>query len=284
MPATSWSMLLHGRRAAYTLLLTLAVAVPATSVFIVGTILPSVVADIGGAAFYAWSTMLYTVASILGTASGGFLKATLGLRRGYMAGALMFLVGSVGCAVAPHMLVLLGARSIQGAGGGALLALSFGMVGALYPEDLRPRVLSSISGVWGAAALYGPMVGGVFAEFGWWRGAFWVDVPMILVVIGLIWRSLPSEAPAGQAPSLPLLRLALLGMGVLCVAWSGHVAPLGMRLALLGSAGVGVVMAFRCDARSAHRLLSAQALALTTPVGTGLWIVLLFGVTGRCHR
>ena len=280
MPATSWLMLVQGHRAALTLLLTLAVAVPATSVFIVGTILPSVVADIGGAAFYAWSTMLYTVASILGTASGGFLKATLGLRRGYMAGALMFLVGSVGCAVAPHMLVLLGARSIQGAGGGALLALSFGMVGALYPEDLRPRVLSSISGVWGAAALYGPMVGGVFAEFGWWRGAFWVDVPMILVVIGLIWRSLPSEAPAGQAPSLPLLRLALLGMGVLCVAWSGHVAPLGMRLALLGSAGVWVVLAFRCDARAAHRLFPSQALALTTPVGTGLWIVLLFGVTG----
>src|SRR5436189_5743594 len=67
------------------------------------------------------------------------------------------------------------------------------MVGALYPEELRPLVLSTISGVWGAAALYGPMVGGVFAEFGWWRGAFWVDVPMILVVIALIWRALPSD-------------------------------------------------------------------------------------------
>ena len=60
MPVTSWSMLFQGRRAAHTLLLILGVGVPATGVFIVSTVLPSVVVDIGGAAFYAWSTMLYT--------------------------------------------------------------------------------------------------------------------------------------------------------------------------------------------------------------------------------
>jgi hypothetical protein len=279
MPATSWSMLFHGRRAAHTLLLILGVGVPATNVFIVATILPSVVVDIGGAAFYAWSTILYTVASILGTASGRFIKSTLGLRRGYMLGTLVFLVGSVGCALAPHMLVLVGARTIQGGGGGALVALSYGIVGALYPEDLRPRVLSTISGVWGVAALLGPMVGGVFAELGWWRGAFWMAIPVVMVVMGLIWRALPSDAPEGKAPHVPLLRLLLLGIGVLCVAGSGHIGSLGMRLALIGSAGVWVVLAFRVDTRAAHRLFPSQPLALTSPVGTGLWIVFLFGVT-----
>jgi hypothetical protein len=69
-------------------------------------------------------------------------------------------------------------------------------------------------------------------------------------------------------------------MGVLCVAWSGHVVPLGMRLVLIGSASIWVVLAFRSDAHAAHRLFPSQPLALTTPVGTGFWIVLLFGVTG----
>jgi hypothetical protein len=166
------------------------------------------------------------------------------------------------------------------------------MVGALYPEALRPRMLSTISGVWGAAALLGPMIGGVFAELGWWRGAFWVNVPVALVVIGLIWHALPrdcvgggsaatfpSDDPTGKAPHVPLLRLVLLGMGVLCVAWSGHVASLGIRLALLCSTGVWMVLAFRCDAHAAHRLFPSQPLVLTTPVGTGFWIVFLFGVT-----
>jgi MFS family permease len=279
MPATSWSMLFQGGRAAHTLLLILSLSVSATNVWIVATILPSVVADIGGAEFYAWPTALYTVASILGTASGRFIKATLGFRRGYMAGVLVFLIGSVGCAIAPHMLVLLATRTIQGGGAGVLSGLSYAIVSAFYPEDLRPRVLSAFGGVWGVAALLGPMVGGVFAELGWWRGAFWVTIPLILVVMGLIWRSLSSEAPEGQAPHVPLLRLALLGMGVLCVAGSGQVASVGMRFALIGSVGVWVTLAFRCDARAAHRLFPSRPVALTSAVGTGFWIVFLFYVT-----
>jgi MFS family permease len=253
--------------------------VSVTNVWIVATIMSSVIADIGGAEFYAWPTVLYTVASILGTASGRFIRATLGLRRGYMAGMLLFLMGWAACAVAPHMPVLLGTRTIQGGGAGVLSGLSFAIISAMYPEDLRPRLLSAFAGVWGVAALLGPLLGGVFAELGWWRGAFWVTIPLILVVMGLLWRSLPGEASEGQAPHVPLLRLALLGLRVLCVGGSGHVATPGMRLAVIGSAGVWVVLAFHCDTRAAHRLFPSRPLKLSTPVGTGLWIEFLFYVT-----
>ncbi len=64
------------------------------------TVLPSIVADLGGAAFYAWATLLYTIASIIGTVCGGLVTARLDLRRGYLVGALVFLGGSVGCAMA----------------------------------------------------------------------------------------------------------------------------------------------------------------------------------------
>ena len=220
MSVSAWSPLFHGRLAGLTLLLTLGVGVHAVDVFIVATVLPSIVVDIGGAAFYIWATMLYVVASILGTASGGLVQATQGMRRGYMAGLLIFLVGSVGCAVAPHMLVL-------------LIALSYSMVSALYPANLRTRVLSTISGVWGAAALLGPLVGGVFAELGWWRGAFWFSLPVALLLMQLVRRALPVADLQRAAPPMPLLRLALLGAGVLGVASSGQVASLGLRLAFI---------------------------------------------------
>jgi MFS family permease len=222
--------------------------------------------------------MLYVVASILGTASGGLVQATQGMRRGYMGGLLVFLVGSVGCAVAPHMLVLLLARAIQGLGGGVLVALSYGMVSALYPADLRTRALSTISGVWGAAALLGPLVGGVFAELGWWRGAFWFSLPVALLLMQLVRRALPVECRQRTAPSIPLLRLVLLGTGVLSVASSGQVASPGLRLALISCATLLVVLTFRLDARASQRLFPSQPLALTTPVGTAIWIFFLFGV------
>jgi MFS family permease len=278
MSASAWSPLFHGRRAALTVLLTLGVGVHAVDVFIVATVLPSIVVDIGGTAFYTWATMVYIVASILGTASGAFVRATQGLRRGYIAAVLVFLVGSVGCAVAPHMLVLLAARATQGLGGGVMVALSYGMVSALYPEDLRARVLSTISGVWGVAALLGPLVGGVFAELGWWRGAFWFSLPVSMLLIRLVWRALPVDDGQRTAPSIPILRLALLGLGVLCVACSGQIASQGVRLGLIGSAAILVVFTFHRDGQAAQRLFPSQALALATPVGTAIWIFFLFGV------
>jgi MFS family permease len=110
MPSSSWAALFRSGRAAHTLILTLGVGVHAIDVFIIATVLPSVVADIGGAAFYTWSTMLYVVASILGTACGGLMRARHDLRGSYTAGALVFLAGSLGCAVAPSMAWLLLAR------------------------------------------------------------------------------------------------------------------------------------------------------------------------------
>src|SRR5262245_24121647 len=108
----SWAALFRGRSLAYTSLLTLGVGVHAFGMHLVATVLPSVVADIGGAPFYAWATMLYIMASIMGTACGGQFRARLDLRRGYVSGTLILLTGCLGCAVAPHIAVLLAARFI----------------------------------------------------------------------------------------------------------------------------------------------------------------------------
>jgi MFS family permease len=278
MSSPSWGALFRHGRAGHTLLLTLGVGVHAIDVFIIATVLPSVVADIGGAAFYTWSTMLYVVASILGTAGGGFIRARCDLRRSYTGGALVFLVGSLGCAMAPSMAWLLLARASQGLGGGLLVALSYGMVSELYPDALRPRAFSIISGMWGTAALLGPTVGGVFAAIGWWRGAFWVAAPVIIGLIGLAWWTLPSAAGQRATASVPWLRLLSLGVGVLCLAWSGQMTWLALRLTLMAGGGILMALTFRLDARAMTRLFPSQPLSLQQPVGTAYWMFFLLDV------
>jgi MFS family permease len=275
----SWSALFHGRHLAYTLLLSLGVGVHAFGIHLVATVLPSVVADIGGAAFYAWATMLYIMASIMGTACGGLVRARLDLRHGYVAGALVVLCGWFGCAVAPHIAVLLAARAIQGVGSGLLVALAYSMVSEFYAEGQRARVLSAISGIWGVAALLGPMVGGVFAAGGWWRGAFWAAIPVLILLCGLAWYALPAIDMRSTTGGFPALRLTLLGVGVLCVAMSGHVSALALRLVLVVSAVALVGVAFRLDTDAASRLFPSQPLSLSTVVGTASWIFFLFGTT-----
>jgi len=277
--SASWSALVSGRRAAYTLLLTLAVGVHAMGIHMVGTVLPSVVVDLGGAAFYAWATILYTMTSIMGTVCGRLVQATLDLRRGYLVGVFCLLGGTLGCAMAPHIAVLLIARALQGIGSGLLVALAYSMVSELYPAELQPRVFSAISGIWGVAALLGPTVGGVFATLGWWRGAFWSMTPVFMLLSALAWYALPPVHGQAARGRFPGLRLTLLGAGVLCVALSGHVASLGMRLGLVASACGFIAQTFRLDASTANRLFPSQPLSLTTHVGLASWIFLLFGVT-----
>jgi MFS family permease len=277
--AASWSALFHGRLLVYTLLLTLSIGIHALGLHMLGTVLPSIVADLGGAAFYAWATLLYTIASIIGTVCGGLITARLDLRRGYLVGALVLLGGLVGCATAPHIAVLLLARTLQGLGSGLLVSIAYSMVSELYADVLRPRVLSAISGIWGVAALLGPMMGGMFAASGWWRGSFWVTTPILLPLSILAWYTLPPIGVKAGAGPFPLLRLTLLGVGVLGVATSGQITSLLLRLALIGSAAVLVGWAFYLDARATNRLFPSQPLSLNTAVGTASWIFLLFGLT-----
>jgi MFS family permease len=279
LSSASWSALWRGHHLVYTLLLTLSIGIHALGMHMLATVLPSIVADLGGAAFYAWATLLYTIASIIGTVCGGLLMARLDLRRGYLVGALVFLGGSVGCAMAPHMAVLLVARTLQGLGSGLLVAIAYSMVSELYIDVLRPRVLSAISGMWGVAALLGPMVGGMFAASGWWRGAFWVTMPVLVPLSMLAWYTLPPVDTHAGGGRFPLLRLTLLALGVLGVATSGQVPFLVLRLALISSAVILVGWAFHLDNRAANRLFPSQPLSLKTSVGIASWIFLLLGIT-----
>ena len=77
----SWTEVFRGRFGVYTLLLNIGILFFAVDNFLINTLMPSIVADIGGVAFYAWAMMLYLVGSIMGAASYGPLRARIGGRR-----------------------------------------------------------------------------------------------------------------------------------------------------------------------------------------------------------
>jgi hypothetical protein len=124
----------------------------------------------------------------------------------------------------------------------------------------------------------GPTVGGVFAAIGWWRGAFWVAIPVIFGLMSLAWCTLPSAVGQGAMARFPGHRLLLLGVGMLCVAWSGQVTWLWLRLTLIAGGGVLMGLTFRFDARAMTRLFPSQPFSLHQPVGTAYWMFFLLDV------
>jgi MFS family permease len=264
--------------ALYTVMLNVGIGLHALDVFIISTVMPRVVKELGGAEYYTWATMLYMVASIVGTAAGNPLRQMLGSRAGYAAAALLFAAGSAACALAPSMALLLAARVVQGLGGGTMIALSMSLVSELFPPHLRKRVLALVSASWGVASLLGPGIGGMFASAGWWRGAFWINVPIVLLFL-LACLRLPKKRASGTAIRFPYLQLALLTAGVVAVAMASQVAHLWAQVGLLAAAALAVTFTIRLDQASANRMFPSHPLSLARPIGTANWVMALSSVT-----
>lgn len=253
-----WSELLSGRNGLRSLALAGGVAVHAINVYMVTTVLPSAVQDIGGLQWYAWNMTLFVAASIFGSAVTPRVLSGIGARRALLWALALFALGSAGCALAPSMPWMLAGRSVQGLGGGLLLGLSYSAVRLVFEERLWSRAMVLVSSMWGVATLAGPAIGGFFAEAGFWRGAFWAMVPISGALAVLVATQVGAAAGTGsRAAGAPFGRIAVLVLTVLMVsvgslssAWYWNAAG------ILGGALVTVAVA-RADRKAQRRLLPA---------------------------
>src|SRR5258708_33368428 len=162
--------------------------------------MPAVVEDIGGIAYVNWTISLYQIGSILAGTATGALSRRLGLRRTLIAAASIYGLGCIANALTPDMAIMLAARLVQGFGGGAMLSISYVAIQLLFPERLWTRLMAIVAMIWGVAALCGPLIGGLFAHAGSWRGLFWtVAVPALLLRFAAL-TLLRQSAAAAPAP------------------------------------------------------------------------------------
>lgn len=264
-----WGELLSGQNAARSMALTGGVALHAINIYISTTLLPSVIEEIGGLALYAWNTTLFVVASILGSVLSAKLLQGSGPRGAYAVAAAVFLAGSLICALAPSMPIMLLGRSVQGLGGGLLFALCYAMIQLVFEERLWPRAMALVSGMWGVATLTGPAIGGVFAELGVWRAGFGALVPLTLAYALLTCRVLPGRDRAQvKVGRLPVLQLLLLAGAVLAVCASSASPLPRWNLAGIALAVLLVGLLIRHESSAPTRLLPLHALRLNAPLCT----------------
>jgi MFS family permease len=277
-----WGELLRGANGARVAVVGGGMILHAINSFIVTTILPTVVHDIGGLRFFAWSTTLYLVASLLSGALCTRVLRRVGARWSYRLALGSFLAGSLLCAIAPSMPVLLLGRAVQGLGAGTLSALSYTLVRILFAEHLWPRALSITSAMWGIATLLGPAVGGMFAEYGAWRAAFFTIAIITPVFAVLVELTLPRgmQRIAAQASAMAFLNLALLVGSVLIVSAASVAHDLRLNALGLAVALSGMALFVRLESRRGIRLLPHGACNPLNPLGAAyaVEVMLLIGV------
>jgi MFS family permease len=236
--------------------------------YIVNTSMPRVLSDLGQPQFYAWVASAFILAQVVGLSLAGAWRDRSGLRVPFLISVAAFGLGSLACALAPSMLVLVGARAFQGLAGGGLNALGFAAAAA-YPEALRLRMLSLISGVWGVIALGAPLLGGVITDTLGWRWIFLVNLPLCAAVILLAWFALVASKPADHRPALPVTRAVLLAVAVAGIT----AAPSASSEVAIGLLIVGVLAAvafWRAERQAAVPVIPRDTWLGKGPVGSSL--------------
>ena len=128
----------------------------------------------------------YLLASTAVAPVFGTLSDIYGRRAMIIAAMSLFMLGSVLCAVAPNMPMLIVARGLQGLGGGGILPIVQTVISDIVTPRERGQYQAYFSGVWTAAGIGGPIIGGVFAEHLHWSMIFWINVPLGIAALAML--------------------------------------------------------------------------------------------------
>jgi MFS family permease len=132
----------------------------------------------------------YLLANTAATPLFGKLSDIHGRRRMMLFAIVVFICGSVACALAPSMPALIAARALQGIGGGGILPIAHTIIGDMVSPRERPRYQSYTSIMFMAASVLGPVLGGVLTDYVHWTMIFWINLPMGLIALGITSRAL----------------------------------------------------------------------------------------------
>ena len=210
---------------------------------IVSTALPTIVGDLGASGHQSWVVTAYLLAETVMTAVAGKFGDLFGRKRVFQIAVVVFIAGSALSGAAQSMDWLIAARAVQGLGGGALTVTATALIGDVIPLRERGRYQGMLGGVFGITTVLGPLLGGVFTDDLTWRWAFYVNVPVAIVVIALSARTIPAMKTAGR-PIIDYAGIAFVGIGAaaltLAVSWGGSTYP-WISAQVLGLVGIAIV-------------------------------------------
>ncbi|WP_067417231.1 MDR family MFS transporter [Streptomyces sampsonii] len=228
---------------------TLGVLLAALDQTIVGTALPTIVAELGGASHMSWVVTSYLLAETVATVLVGKFGDLFGRKVVFQISAVVFITGSFLCGLATDMLLLITWRAVQGVGAGGLMVTAMALIADVIPLRERGKYQGAMGAVFGVSTVVGPLLGGLFTDHLTWRWAFYVNVPIAIVVVIAAARTIPAVR-AAHKPKIDYLGIALVAVGasalILATAWGGNEYAWGSPVIIGLFAGGLVALAFFC--------------------------------------
>lgn len=199
--------------------------------------LPDLAAELGRVRLLPWVLTSFLLASAVATAITGTFVDALGTSVVFRWATVGFALASLVAAAAPSMEVLVAARVVQGASGGAIISVGIAAVALVYPPHLTGRALAANSNVWGLLGFASPAIAAALLEWASWRWIFLLMVPICLLALAAGWNTLPAAVePERLHVDWGSAALLVAAVGLVL----GAVSDIGLSSLLLLSGGVGL--------------------------------------------
>jgi EmrB/QacA subfamily drug resistance transporter len=258
---------------------------------IVGTAMPRIVAELQGFEHYAWVTTAYLLTSTAVVPISGKLSDLYGRKMFLLGSAALFVMTSALCGLSQDMTQLIVFRGAQGLAGGVLTSTVFTVISQIFPPAERGRIQGVFSGIFGLASIVGPLLGGYLTDNLSWRWVFYVNLPVGLVALTVLWLSFPNIRPVVRSRRIDYVGATTLVCGVvpllLALSWGGNDYP-WISPIIIGLFVIAAVMLFvfgLVESRAIepiiplslfrNRIVSVSVIALTL-MAIGMFGTILF--------
>lgn len=235
----------------------------------------------GTGLFWVLNAYLLMLAALI--LIGGVLGDKLGRKRVYMTGIVVFLIGSAGCGCSVSTVMLVVCRIVQGAGGALMIPGSLTMLSVLIADEERGKAIGTWSAFTTMVTLGGPILGGALADAGLWRDIFFVNIPLGLAALIILWFKVPESRRTGEQPSLDLAGAVAAALGLALVTFGClRIPSAGWRDGVVLATGAGGVVLLgifvRIEKRSKDPMMPLSL--FRNPVFSGVNLLTFFLYSG----
>ena len=244
----------------------------ALDALVVTTALPTIRVHLGASIDQLeWTLNAYTLSLAVLLMTGAALGERFGRRRMFAVGLAVFSGASAACGLAPTVGWLIAARAVQGVGAALIMPLGLTLLSAAYPPERRAWALGIFSGITGLAVLAGPVVGGAITQGIAWQWIFWINVPIGLLTIPVVFRRVDESYGPRSAPDIT--GLALVTGAAVGIVWGlvrGNSAGWD-SVEVIAALGLGALLAVAFvgwERRAAEPMLSMRMFA-SRPFSSG---------------
>jgi len=244
--------------------------------------LPRLQVDLGmNASELVWVVNAYALFLSALILVGGSLGDRYGRKRIFMIGIALFAGTSLACGFAPTSSILIAARALQGVGGALMVPGSLAIISASFNNDQRGKAIGTWSTFSTLTTLLGPVLGGWLADQGLWRAIFFINLPLALVALLILARSVPESHDQQNTAPLDIPGALLVTLGLAGVTFGFTEAPnYGFADPLIFIPLVGGLLLLGLfilvEARRAHPMIPLSLFRSPTFSGTNLLTFFLY--------